>query len=98
MLLKKRFLSSPYSFGRTLSAFVNSHGTPGASLSASLFDDADEVLRELVGREASAEEEGLRPHPEYRALQQRKETHPLSAPTAHELKPTTDWGLSLIHI
>lgn len=94
MLLKKRFLSSPYSFGRTLSAFVNSHGTPGASLSASLFDDDDEVLREVVGSEASDEEEGLQHHPEYLALQQRKAANPLSAATSQELQHLIDWGLS----
>ena len=107
MLLKKRFLSSPYSFGRTLSAFVNSHGTPGASLSASLFDDDDEVLREVVGSEASDEEEGLQHHPEYLALQQRKAvsyTHldvykRQGMNRSHaEVQVATAWGYFLPHL
>lgn len=94
MLLKKRFLSSPYSFGRTLAAFVNSHGASGASVPASLFDDDDEVLREVLGSEASDEEEGLQHHPEYLALQQRKAGNPLSAATTQELQHLIDWSLS----
>lgn len=94
ILLKKRFLSSPVSFGRTLAAFANSlrGGIPIAS--PSLFDDDDEVLREVFGSEQSDEEEGLEHHPEFSALQQRKVTNPLSAATAAELESLHAWGLS----
>jgi len=94
MLLKKRFLSSPVSFGRTLAAYVGSLATPGKALAASLFDDDDEVLREVIGSEASDEEEGLRYHPEFLALQQRKGTNPLAAATSSDLAKLVDWGLS----
>ena len=50
LLLKKRFLSSPVSFGRTLNAYVESLTNPRTALAASLFDDDDEVLREVVGQ------------------------------------------------
>ncbi len=94
MLLKKRFLSSPVAFGRTLAAYTqnlvaSAHGVP-----ASLFDDDDEVLREVLGSDASDEEEGLQHHPEFAALQQRKVTNPLAAATSADLTKLIDWGLS----
>jgi len=94
MLLKKRFLSSPVAFGRTLAAYSQSLATPGQALPASLFDDDDEVLREVVGSEASDEEEGLQHHPEFVALQQRKATNPLAAATTADLHGLIDWGLN----
>lgn len=94
MLLKKRFLSSPVSFGRTLAGFVETHAHPGSPLAASLFDDDDEVLREVLGSDASDEEEGRRDHPEFLALQQRKGTDPLTAATSTQLDGLVEWGLS----
>ncbi|QGF24997.1 DISARM system SNF2-like helicase DrmD [Raineyella fluvialis] len=94
MLLKKRLLSSPVSFGRTLAAYMDSHATPGGMLPAALFDDDDEVLRETIGSDQSDEEEGLRDHPEFIALQQRKVTDPLVAATKTDLSGLIDWGLS----
>ena len=63
-------------------------------LSASLFDDDDEVLRETFGSEQSDEEEGLEYHPEYLALQRRKGTNPFAAATKDDLAKLVDWGLS----
>ncbi|SHJ43544.1 Superfamily II DNA/RNA helicases, SNF2 family [Tessaracoccus bendigoensis DSM 12906] len=93
MLLKKRFLSSPVAFGRTLAAYAETLAHPGRTLAASLFDD-DEVLREVLGSEASDEEEGLRDHPEFTALSMRAATNPLSAATAADIDRLVDWGLS----
>ena len=92
MLLKKRFLSSPVAFGRTLAAF-QSTDLP-STLSASLFDDDDEVLRETVGSEQSDEEEGLEEHPEFVALQRRRGTNPLSAATPQQVEELAAWGMS----
>lgn len=94
MLLKKRFLSSPVSFGRTLAAYTSSLADSSVAMSPSLFDDDDEVLREVFGSEQSDEEEGLQHQPEFSALQQRKVTNPLSAATSAELDKLVTWGLS----
>lgn len=94
MLLKKRFLSSPVSFGRTLAAYAQSSASARSHLPASLFDDDDEVLREVVGSEQSDEEEGLRHHPEFVALQHRKAGNPLVAATSTQLESLIGWGLS----
>ena len=93
MLLKKRFLSSPVSFGRTLSAFTHLPESARA-LPTSLFDDDDEVLRDVLGSEASDEEEGAGYHPEFIALQQRRGTNPLVAANPQQLDQLIDWGLS----
>jgi len=93
MLLKKRFLSSPVAFGRTLAAYTQSLADPGRALAASLFDDDDEVLREVLGSEASDEEEGLQHHPEFVALQQRRAANPLAAATTADLTNLIEWGL-----
>ena len=96
MLLKKRFMSSPLSFGRTLSAYLETlnNGVSTRNTAASMFDDDDEVLRETVGSEQSDEEEGLEHHPEYIALQLRKGTNPLVAASSKDLSELVDWGLS----
>lgn len=94
MLLQKRFMSSPVSFGRTLRAYTETLGAIDSSLSAALFDDDDEVLRETLGSDQSDEEEGLQYHPEFIALQQRKHTNPLTAATSADLAQLIDWGLS----
>ena len=94
MLLKKRFLSSPLSFGRTLGAYLATLNASQSRLAASLFDDDDEVLRETFGSEQSDEEEGLEYHPEYLALQRRKGTNPFAAATQDDLAKLVDWGLS----
>ncbi len=94
MLLKKRFLSSPVAFGRTLAAYTQNLIASGHGVPESLFDDDDEVLREVLGSDASDEEEGLQHHPEFAALQQRKVTNPLAAATSADLTKLINWGLS----
>lgn len=93
MLLKKRFLSSPVSFGRTLAAFAALPDAGVRHLPAGLFDDDDEVLRDVLGSEASDEEEGAGDHPEFTALQARRGTNPLVAGTTGQLERLADWGL-----
>lgn len=92
MLLKKRFLSSPVSFARTLKAYRESASLPTGALPPSVFDDDDEVLRETLGSEASDEEEGRQHHPEYLALQQRRGTNPFVAATSEQLNQLIAWG------
>ena len=92
ILLKKRFLSSPVAFARTLAAYLDL--LDGADQPAALFDDDDEVLRDVVGSEASDEEEGLQHHPEFEELRRRRGTAPLAGASRADLQRLIDWGLS----
>lgn len=92
LLLKKRFLSSPWAFGRTL-ARLALDAAP-ALLAPELFDDDAETLRELVGSDASDEEEGLEAQPEFLAVRRRQLRKALSTATATQLDALADWGLS----
>lgn len=89
MLLKKRFLSSPWAFSRTMSLYQEA--------SAGLADwdevgEADEYYAEIFGSYQSDEEEGLVEQPESEALRQSKSTNPLSAATPAEIAHLCDWG------
>ena len=53
MLLKKRFLSSPWSFAQTLRQYTESDGGPGLEA-----DDEDQYYQEVLGSGQSDEEEG----------------------------------------
>lgn len=84
MLLKKRFLSSPWSFGRTLDNYL------AARSSGSIEDlDYDDVL----GEGQNDEEEGLFEHDEQTTLRKSKGSDPLIAGTEEELNRLADWGL-----
>ena len=58
--MKKRFLSSPWSFARTLQHYTESDG--GLGIEA---DDEDQYYQEVLGSGQSDEEEGDRTHPEF---------------------------------
>jgi superfamily II DNA or RNA helicase len=85
MLLKKRFLSSPFAFGQTLSHYVTSRAGRGLSE-----DDYDDVF----GEGQSDEEEGLWEQDEAERLRESKGSDPLSAAEPGQLTTLMDWGLS----
>ena len=84
MLLKKRFLSSPYAFGQTLSHYV------GSRVSAGLADDYDDIW----GEGQADEDEGFWEQDESQKLRQSKSSDPLSAVEPGQLEKLRDWGLS----
>jgi hypothetical protein len=91
MLLKKRFLSSPWAFAQTLSLYE--HATSrGAHLE--LEDDA---YAELLGSEGSDEEEGLVDQPEFAALRRSKRSNPLVAASEADIAELVDWGYGYEH-
>ncbi|MCO7271571.1 DISARM system SNF2-like helicase DrmD [Cellulosimicrobium cellulans] len=88
MLLKKRFLSSPYAFGSTLAGYRDA--TTGT---AQEWYDEDEYYAEVLGSDQSDEEEGASEHPEFHALRQSKATDPLVTATNDEIEQLASWGL-----
>ncbi|GLX98730.1 DISARM system SNF2-like helicase DrmD [Herbidospora sp. NBRC 101105] len=88
MLLKKRFLSSPWSFALTLEQYENS-GTTGHLLS---LDDDDSYFQEVLGSQQSDEEEGQIEQPEFTALRHSKGSDPLVAATGKDIERLIDWG------
>jgi len=85
MLLKKRFLSSPFAFGQTMSHYLTSLAGRGLS-----DDDYDDVF----GDGQSDEEEGLWEQDESERLRESKGSDPLSAAEAGQLEALMEWGLS----
>ena len=73
MLLKKRFLSSPWSFALTLRQYTESDS--GRGLDA---DDDERYYQEVLGSGQSDEEEGDAAHPEFTALRHSKRSDPLT--------------------
>ena len=73
MLLKKRFLSSPWSFAQTLHLYLDSDGG-GKGLES---DDEEQYYQEVLGTGQSDEEEGDAEHPEFTALRRSKHSDPL---------------------
>lgn len=84
MLLKKRFLSSPYAFGQTLSRYVSSRGGRGLG-----DDDYDDIF----GEGQADEEEGLWEQDEAERLRESKGSDPLSAAQPGQLETLTSWAL-----
>lgn len=85
MLLKKRFLSSPFAFGQTLSRYISSKAGRGLA-----DDDYDDVF----GEGQSDEEEGLWEQDEAERLRESKGSDPLVAAEPHQLNALMEWGLS----
>jgi superfamily II DNA or RNA helicase len=85
MLLKKRFLSSPFAFGQTMSHYLSSRG--GRGLSDDEYDD-------VFGEGQSDEEEGLWDQDETERLRESKSSDPLSAADPGQLETLMEWGLS----
>ena len=85
MLLKKRFLSSPFAFGMTLSHYLSSKAGRGLSE-----DDYDDVF----GEGQADEEEGLWEQDEAERLRESKGSDPLVAADPGQLESLMEWGLS----
>ncbi|MGD1255351.1 DISARM system SNF2-like helicase DrmD [Mycobacterium seoulense] len=85
MLLKKRFLSSPFSFGMTISHYLDARTGRGLS-----DDDYDDIF----GEGQADEEEGLWEHDEAVRLRESKASDPLSAAQPGQLQKLAQWGLS----
>ncbi|MBY6676548.1 DEAD/DEAH box helicase [Rhodococcus sp. BP-332] len=85
MLLKKRFLSSPFAFGMTLSRYLSSKAGRGLSE-----DDYDDVF----GEGHADEEEGLWEQDEAERLRESKGSDPLVAANPGQLESLMEWGLS----
>lgn len=85
MLLKKRFLSSPFAFGQTLGHYLESRGGHGLS---------DDDYEDIFGEGQSDEEEGLWEQNEAERLRESKGSDPLSAAEPGQLDQLMEWGLS----
>ncbi|MEV7124032.1 DISARM system SNF2-like helicase DrmD [Kitasatospora griseola] len=88
MLLKKRFLSSPWSFARTLELYQDADS--GARQLR--VDDEDEYYTEVLGSGQSDEEEGAAEHPEFTALRHSKGSDPLVTATRADVASLVEWG------
>ena len=86
--MKKRFLSSPWSFAQTLRHYADSDGGSGIEE-----DDEDQYYQEVLGSGQSDEEEGAAAHPEFTALRHSKRSDPLVAATQQDIDSLIEWGL-----
>lgn len=85
MLLKKRFLSSPFAFGMTLSRYLDTRAGRGLG-----DDDYDDIF----GEGQADEDEGLWEQQESERLRESKGSDPLSAAEPGQLERLADWGLT----
>lgn len=88
LLLKKRFFSSPWAFGRSVQNFLDADSR-GSGSDWDEWDDYDEVL----GEYSSDEEEGYAAQPEAEALRGLKDEHVLASASFDELERLRAWGL-----
>jgi superfamily II DNA or RNA helicase len=86
MLLKKRFLSSPWSFGLTL----NQHLEGPA---AGRIDENRDYYQDVLGSGQADEEEGEADHPEAETLRAAKRSAPLSGAAKADLAALVKWGI-----
>ncbi|MDN5764998.1 MAG: DISARM system SNF2-like helicase DrmD [Humibacillus sp.] len=86
LLLKKRFLSSPWAFAQTLALYESARAT-GGQLAIT-----DDYYAEVIGSEQSDEEEGATEHPEFGALRQTKATDPLTTDDTKAIRRLVAWG------
>ena len=85
LLLQKRFLSSPWSFARTLSNYLQ--------VPESEFDwGDDDYYAEVMGSGQADEEEGELEQPEFQVLSSTKADRPLAAASDEEIRSFVDWG------
>ncbi|MGL5864023.1 MAG: DISARM system SNF2-like helicase DrmD, partial [Phycicoccus sp.] len=86
MLLKKRFLSSPWSFAQTLDLYTQARGV---GVWPEVIDD---YYEQVLGSGASDEEEGESAQPEFTALRASKGTDPLVAASPGDIDALVAWG------
>ena len=87
MLLKKRFLSSPWSFALTLQQYTEADSGRGLET-----DDEEQYYQEVLGSGQSDEEEGDAAHPEFTTLRHSKRSDPLTAATSKDVVSLIAWG------
>ncbi|SDI90855.1 SNF2 family N-terminal domain-containing protein [Frankineae bacterium MT45] len=90
MLLKKRFLSSPWSFANTMALYETAAAT--GRLPNLDEDDQHVYVQEVMGSRQTDEEEGDVEHPEFSALRQSKASDPLVAATSAQIAALAEWG------
>ncbi|MFD4945939.1 DISARM system SNF2-like helicase DrmD [Streptomyces sp. NPDC058409] len=93
MLLKKRFLSSPWAFARTLELYEEA-ADDDRQLQ---IDDEAEYYTEVLGSAQSDEEEGEAEQPEFTALRLSKGSDALVAATSDEITSLIEWGRRYEH-
>jgi len=93
MLLKKRFLSSPWSFATTMELYGQAVAT-GRSYD---IRDEDEYYQEVLGSGQSDEEEGDPDQPEFTTLRRSKASNPLVTATPQQIRELIDWGHGYEH-
>ena len=91
MLLKKRFLSSPWSFAQTLDLYTQARAV------GSWPEAVDDYYEQVLGSGASDEEEGESAQPEFAALRASKGTDPLVAASDADLDELIAWGRGYEH-
>ena len=91
LLLKKRFLSSPWAFARTMSRYLE------ASASNREWTEEDSYYAEIMGSGQSDEEEGLAEQPEFEALRAAKSDDPLAAATGSQIQDLITWAQGFQH-
>jgi len=91
MLLKKRFLSSPWSFAQTLDLYTQSRAVGAWP------DAVDDYYEQVLGSGASDEEEGESAQPEFTALRASKGSDPLVAASEADLDELIAWGRGYEH-
>lgn len=93
MLLKKRFLSSPWSFSRTMELYE----TATATGRLPVMDEDDEFYQEVLGSQQSDEEEGDADQPEFTALRKSKGSDALVKASPADIRLLVDWGRGYEH-
>ncbi|MFC5222051.1 DISARM system SNF2-like helicase DrmD [Bifidobacterium leontopitheci] len=86
LLFKKRLLSSPWAFSRTLGRYLDEPDSDAWDP----FDDG--YYTEVMGSGQSDEEEGLEDQPESEALRKGKADNPLEAAQPGQLEELSDWA------
>ena len=86
LLVKKRFLSSPWAFARTMSRYLE------ASAGNREWTEEDSYYAEIMGSGQSDEEEGLAEQPEFEALRAAKSDDPLAAATGSQIEDLITWA------
>lgn len=94
LLLKKRFLSSPWAFAQTLEGYLAPTLPAGdPDWFGDDVDDAyDDYYTEVMGSGQSDEEEGLVAQPELDTLLATRGSDPLSAATREQLEDLAQWA------
>lgn len=93
MLLKKRFLSSPWAFARTMELYESAAATGRLPD----LDDEEDYYQEVLGSEQSDEEEGHADQPEFTALRQSKGSDPLVMASQQQISSLVEWGRGYEH-